>query len=302
MNVDFYKNAVELLQFGFHVFPLSPGSKVPLKGTSGVKEATRDVDQIARWAERTPNANVGIHCGINSDVIVLDIDPRNGGIVSRDELEGAGLCLGVSASAYTGNGGLHYFFRFPHTLRLRNSAGRLCDGWDIKTTGGYVVGPGSWIEGSTSKSRGRYGWIVPPWVCRPQRLPEWLYLALWNSETAESAGDIQEFSEDPERWFSGVRARSSPGKMGEPIGNMNSFEGLERAVKSAPKGARNNTLNWAAYHAMKLVSHGVISASSAASRLEAAAIDAGLAKEDGVKSIRATIRSGMTKASGEKKT
>ena len=36
-------------RFGWAVFPLQPGTKVPLTGTHGHKDATTDPETIRRW-------------------------------------------------------------------------------------------------------------------------------------------------------------------------------------------------------------------------------------------------------------
>src|SRR5713226_1159337 len=46
---------------------------------NGFKAATTDELQIRQWWGRWPQANVGIATGVNSDLVVIDIDPRNGG-------------------------------------------------------------------------------------------------------------------------------------------------------------------------------------------------------------------------------
>ena len=45
----------------------------------GVNDATTERDQIKHWWTASPNANIEIATGRKSGIIVLDIDPRNGG-------------------------------------------------------------------------------------------------------------------------------------------------------------------------------------------------------------------------------
>src|SRR5215470_11391526 len=52
----------------------------------GVKEASAHSRQIGRWWQWWPDANVGIATGVASGLLVLDIDPRNGGDASYDQL------------------------------------------------------------------------------------------------------------------------------------------------------------------------------------------------------------------------
>ena len=52
-----------------------------------VEAATTDYATIRRWWTKTPEASIGIATGSRSGVIVLDVDPRNGGLRSIEELE-----------------------------------------------------------------------------------------------------------------------------------------------------------------------------------------------------------------------
>ena len=45
----------------------------------GLKDATTDEELIRQWWARYPQANIGIRTGAESGLVVLDIDPHNGG-------------------------------------------------------------------------------------------------------------------------------------------------------------------------------------------------------------------------------
>jgi hypothetical protein len=61
---------------GWHIFPLSPGTKYPLMskkiGGNGHHDATTDLDQIQRWWEVTPNANIDLSLSASG---LLAVDP-----------------------------------------------------------------------------------------------------------------------------------------------------------------------------------------------------------------------------------
>lgn len=125
---------------GWSVFPLAPGQKVPRKGTTGVKEATQDLDQIKTWWKITPKANIGIACGKTSNLFVIDIDPRHGGDKTWTELVGEREMI-PTVTVATGGGGTQYYFQ--HIEGLKNGAGALGTGIDHRTDNGYVVAPPS---------------------------------------------------------------------------------------------------------------------------------------------------------------
>jgi Bifunctional DNA primase/polymerase, N-terminal len=74
-TVDF---VLHTAQQGYSVFPLAPNDKVPAipkgQGGRGYLDATRDPQQIERWWDRYPEANIGIETG--GTLLVMDIDPR----------------------------------------------------------------------------------------------------------------------------------------------------------------------------------------------------------------------------------
>ena len=77
------------------------------------------------------------------NVIVLDVDPRHGGDHSLRQLEDRHGPLPLTWRAFTGGGGEHVYFRAPEGVEIRNNAGRLGPGLDVRGVGGYVVAPPS---------------------------------------------------------------------------------------------------------------------------------------------------------------
>ena len=141
--------ALDYAARGFLVFPCKPRSKHPLT-KRGFLDATDNAGQITEWWRSTPTANVGLSC-IGSGLVVLDIDPRNGG----DETLAALLAelgpLPATAEAATGGGGRHLIFHAPPG-KMRGSLG---PGLDIKHDGYVIVPP------SIHPSGGVYRWVTP---------------------------------------------------------------------------------------------------------------------------------------------
>jgi hypothetical protein len=88
---------------------------------------------------------VGVPTGKKSGLVVLDVDVDGGGLESLAKLEYAVDPASKTARARTGGGGIH-IFRYPR--EIRNSAGLLGPGLDVRGEGGYVVVPPSRTQSS----------------------------------------------------------------------------------------------------------------------------------------------------------
>ena len=142
--------ALSYARRGIPVFPCEPGGKRPLT-YNGFWDATTDEGHIRAWWSRWPSANVGIPTGKSSGLLVLDVDLRGGGPQSLSILERENGPLPRTATARTGGGGLHVYFGYPAEEEVRNSAGLLGAGLDVRGEGGYVVVP-------PSRTQGTYEW------------------------------------------------------------------------------------------------------------------------------------------------
>ncbi len=108
----------------------------------GFKDATRDPAVITEWWDRLPDSNIGIPTGSVSGLVVLDIDPRNGGDDSLWDLEEQYSRLPATAEVITGGGGRHIYFAYPDGIRQIKSK-TIASGVEIKADGSYVVAPHS---------------------------------------------------------------------------------------------------------------------------------------------------------------
>ena len=117
----------------------------------GFKSATTDPEKIAHWWGMWPTANIGIATGKVSGIVVVDIDPRNGGLDTVDAIrEKVPLFLPETARVRTQGGGWHLYYQYA-AKRMKKAAGA---GIDIKSDGGYVVAPPS------VGASGAYVWVV----------------------------------------------------------------------------------------------------------------------------------------------
>lgn len=114
---------------GWRVHPLKPRDKTPIT-KNGCKDATTDAEQIRRWWKANPAANIGLATGY--DFFVLDIDPDGMAWYEANDLP-------ATHEAVTGRGGRHLLYRIPPGAVIKNSAGKIAPGVDVRGIGGYIV-------------------------------------------------------------------------------------------------------------------------------------------------------------------
>lgn len=100
----------------------------------GFKDSTRDPAAIRELWRLHPGPLVAWPTGEASGIDVLDVDPRHGG---GDWLAESTDALPVTRRHQTRSGGFHILFR--HAPGVRNSAGRIAPGVDVRGCGGYVI-------------------------------------------------------------------------------------------------------------------------------------------------------------------
>ena len=157
--------ALSYAKRGWAVLVCKPRGKAPAT-KHGFKDATTQNSRIVpMWAANT-GANVGIATGSVSGIVVLDVDPRNGGDASLLELERLHGPLPETVSVATGGGGRHLYFAAP---KGRVRSGVLADGLDFKADGGYVIAPPS-----IHPDGGQYRWLNDPAGTSLAPCPEWI--------------------------------------------------------------------------------------------------------------------------------
>jgi len=154
--------ALRYAGLGIPVFPLAPGCKVPRKGSRGHLDATTDAETIRAWFHDTPAMNWGAiggaeHVGPGGEVerlVWVDLD-RKGAKDGLRALDDACAAAGFSLAdidtfaVRTPSGGLHLGFYTPRRIRQGVDVLGPGSGVDIRSEGqGYVVGPGSTIDGA----------------------------------------------------------------------------------------------------------------------------------------------------------
>jgi Bifunctional DNA primase/polymerase, N-terminal len=133
----------------------------------GFRDACLDSTIISSWWALWPDALIGMPTGRASRRVVLDIDVKRPEANGFDSLEDLGHTLPETPMAHTASGGLHVYFD-AGDRELRNSAGHLGPGLDVRGDGGYVILP--------SPGSGYY-WD-PQWnfdTVTPRPAPDWLW-------------------------------------------------------------------------------------------------------------------------------
>ncbi|MCR4307301.1 MAG: bifunctional DNA primase/polymerase [Candidatus Berkelbacteria bacterium] len=151
---------------GWQSFPCREKDKTPLVKWADL--ATTEENMLVGWWDNYPLANIGIACGKRSGIVVIDVDKEHGGYESMTELILKYGALPETPVSKTGSGGEHIFFKHPG-IEIRNSAGKLGKGIDVRGDGGYVVAPPS-----THPNGHIYEWVVKPSQNQLAEMPEWM--------------------------------------------------------------------------------------------------------------------------------
>lgn len=270
--------ALDAAERGWPVFPLRPGAKAPaLHGEDRCPRTGECAQGHVKWEQRattdpvrirqcwTAGAfNVGLATG-PAGLVVVDLDkPKDkgksdapcGAATFEALCERAGQPVPTTRTVRTASGGSHLYFTALADARLSNSAGRLGPLIDTRAHGGYVVAPGSTVNGSTYTVTD--GSPVAP-------LPDWLHTALTPAPVARTP-------------FRAPTARN------EPAYALAALRNETANVASAQEGSRNWTLTRAARALGRLIASGDLARPVVEEALRRAGEAAGLAPRycDGV--------------------
>jgi hypothetical protein len=261
--------AASYLQRGWSVIPAPVGAKRSLVQWKRWQTSRPDLELWQAWFARWPRCNLAIVTGRVSGIVVLDVDPRHGGLDSLARLERQYGELPETATVLTPGGGRHLYYQHPGG-RISNSAGQLAAGVDVRGDGGLALLPPS------RRADGQaYEWWQGPATVAP--MPPWL----------------------------GASARPRPATADAPSSVVSThlndariakrFEAIVRILEQAPaptpgqpgSGGRNNALFWCALRVRDLIAEGAPRA--LAHELEDAAVARGLSRTE----ANRTITSGL---------
>ena len=224
----------------------------------GFHAATTDPARLAAMLRRVPGGLLAIRTGTVSALVVVDIDPRNGGQPDHN-------LMTPTATVTTGGGGWHLYYRHPgHRLRPELPSH---PGVDVKADGGYVVAPPS-VHPGTGRP---YRWVGGRGV---NEMPPALRAVLTPAARPAPA--------PPQPALSRLLPARRAGGISSPPALLAAHL---RAVQNAPEGKRRHTLYGAARGIARMVAGGALSAEDATAALTVA----GLAAEQTPREIRAAI-------------
>src|SRR6516162_9760263 len=248
--------ALEYSRRGIPVFPCNPLDKRPLT-PRGFKNATRDETQIRAWWQKWPDAMIGAPTGPTSGMWVVDLDldlaKKIDGKATLDQLIAQRGPIPDTLQTITPRGGQHLIFNWDNNTEIRNSAGKIGPGIDVRAHGGYIC-----LPPSKSAGGGEYRWVSNS-VAQAAPAPSWL-ITLAKATKAKA-------------WAKAALEREC------------------KAVASAQPGTRNTTLNTAAFNLFQIVGGGGLDEQEVRDRLFEAAEACGLVADDGAPSVWATINS-----------
>lgn len=184
---DKLQSALALASKGFYVFPIQPDSKVPPQNLAWREESTCDAEKIQKWWQQNKEYNIGLDTG-KSGLYVIDVDAKEGkkGDASFRELD---MVFGFPDTflVATPSGGFHLYY---WGQGFRNTASRLAPDIDTRGEGGYVLAPGSTINGKAYEVTKRV---------KPAVLPAWITerLAEYRSEAQQKNKEV--FSVDDKK-------------------------------------------------------------------------------------------------------
>ena len=263
--------AVALL--GWAVYPAvrRKGVKAAcFKGAS--RAATCDLDQLAAWAREYPDCNWRVVMR-PSNLWGIDLDARSAdheadGISAFAELVKAYPALPRGPRTRSGGDGLALFFRGTDQP-IAGKTGYPAPGIDPRRGLLSVT-----IPPSVHHSTGRvYRWICAPWDISTPDAPDWL---------------LRLFRPPPSPDFVNRDVIADSKAARALIAAM-------KAVRDAPSGAANDTLNRRAYYVARCVAAGALSETEAVNALYAAALDRRIPAREAIATLKSAFSSGRSK-------
>lgn len=294
--------ALSYARLGWPVFPCHPETKRPLvksdvAGEGGLKLASTDEAQICKWWGKWPHAMIGVPTGAPIGAFAVDLDAgtdkKTGKVFTAAGLRAAlaealGAALPATWEAVTPRGGEHIFYAPPAGRPMPGNRTGVIPRVDIRGDGGYVV-----VAPSKRADGAAYTWRTGPHSGALAQAPsELMDMVLREGQWAPEASP----ADLPANVASAPVAAFTPA-VDEGVREYaaKALHAECEAVARTGEGGRNQALNIAAVRMAELVAAGALDQALVQRRLEEAAAQNGLTKDDGMRVVRNTIRSGFRK-------
>lgn len=199
---------------GLKMIPVAYKSKRPLisEWTSKAFSSARDIDKYIKDKGLESGMNVGVLCGKESNLVVIDTDinkkDQHNGIISLREKEKELGELPTTVTVQTTRNGTQFWFKYPKGVdKITSTVSKLKD-VDIRADGSFVVAvPSNGVEK-------HYMWILSP--------------------------EDVDFAELPQKWVNFL-ANNTKNKVEDKINNICMQHGF--ALPNAiPESTRNTTM------------------------------------------------------------
>lgn len=203
-NMAKLEAALRYAKYGWAIFPVyeiadgkcscgKPDCQNPGKHPrtpNGVKDASKDPDQIRKWWTQYPEANIGLAAGKTSNIAILDVDGDSAIQYLKDRK------YDETPTLKTGSGkGAQLIFKpwldeTPNLVRFKKFEGK--DGLDLRGDHGYgILPPSNHISG------GFYEWLIPPDQTETRPPPQWVKNLV--EPIKQAAGIVDEVIQEGQR-------------------------------------------------------------------------------------------------------
>ncbi len=148
---------------GLSIIPVGKNKKPLILSWKKYMDERASLAQVVEWWDMWPEANPAVITGRISGIVALDLDKKH----NRTSKE---FSIPTTACAKSGNGGEHFFFRYPENSHVKSGSAILGDGVDIRGDGGYIL-----LPPSVNETGGLYEWIITLELQEfLAEMPEWL--------------------------------------------------------------------------------------------------------------------------------
>lgn len=225
-----------------------------------------------------PGCGLGVVTGSASGVIVIDVDPRNGGMAGLADLEARRGPLPATLTVVTGrgDGGGHRYYRIPDDVIVKSATSGLAPGVDVKGEKGFVVFP------PTRHAVGGYYDVASDAPLDIAPLPGDLLRRLAEPKAPATRVVSAVFA-------AGAAVSADPAGYAE-----RGLASVCDQLRRLPGGSRNTETNRGAFACGQLVGLGLLGGEDAAHRLTSAAVAAGLSGREAFSAVTSGLVSGAS--------